>query len=348
MSRFNLVDLLCVVFVLALLPVAYSSWLLFQPAAPRIDRVERSEVTSAEEKIAAGLPIRLKVKIRGANLTPMLRAVVGGVPAIGFTFETPASGDVIIGDNVPPGTHDLVLYDGTIEVARARGAVTIAELPNVFVRAIGAVTLLDRNQANELAVGQRFTIDGQLLSEIVALADMTADQRAVRDGTGTIDVKSPATWARDAIVRVRCDPGASPRACHVDGRAISDGGRPVISLPGTAGALRMRVEGIAPDQTPSIAIVRVQVAPNPALYEKIRVGDRDVRWPSIDDRAATVIQIARRGDDAIVMSVRLGADRAADGWRYHGQRLAAGELFTFVNDRYSTSGTVLDMVVNGN
>lgn len=125
LGRINLVDALCLGFLAVLIPVAYSTWLLFQPAAPVIHRVEHSAVTSAELKIAAGQPIQLKVKIRGEHLTPMLRAYIGDVPAIGFTFETPASADVIIGENVAPGTHDLVLFDGPVEVARAAGAVTI-------------------------------------------------------------------------------------------------------------------------------------------------------------------------------------------------------------------------------
>ena len=139
-GRVNIVDALVAMFFLGLIPVAYSSWLLFHPAQPRIDSVEHSEITSAELRIAAGLPIRQKVKIRGGNLTPVLRAYIDDIPAMGFTFETPASGDVIIGENVPYGTHDLVLYDGPVEVARARGAVTVAP-PAGATRAVVRVRL---------------------------------------------------------------------------------------------------------------------------------------------------------------------------------------------------------------
>ncbi len=52
----------------------------------------------------------------------MLRASIDEVPAIGFVFENPNSADLLVGA-VPPGSHDLVLYDGVQEVARAPKAV---------------------------------------------------------------------------------------------------------------------------------------------------------------------------------------------------------------------------------
>ena len=158
-GRVNLVDALCVVFVLGLVPAAYVSWLLFRPAAPQIRSVEPSAITPAEQRIAAGLPIRLKVKVHGDHLAPLLRAQIDRVPAIGFTFETPNSADVIIGYNVPVGTHDLVLYDGVQEVARARGAITIARTPAAPMRAIGTLVQLDEARAKGLHVGQQFSVE---------------------------------------------------------------------------------------------------------------------------------------------------------------------------------------------
>src|SRR6185295_7637450 len=110
-GRLNLGDALSSEFLLGLVPVAYGSLLLFRPARPRIQSVEPTEVNKEERRIANGLVIRLKLKVRGENLTPMLHAFIDETPAIGFTFESPRSADVIVGD-VPMGTHDLILYDG--------------------------------------------------------------------------------------------------------------------------------------------------------------------------------------------------------------------------------------------
>lgn len=344
-GRFNLFDVIVLGFLAALVPVTYSSWLMFRLAQPQIHSVERSEITWAEEKIAAGLPIRLKVKIRGARLTPMLRAQIGTLPALGFTFEGPTSGDVIIGENVPAGTHDLVLFDGPVEVARAPGAITIPAQPAVAVRAIGAIVGLDEQAAHGLRVGQRFETAGVTVAEILALDAPRPDRREVSTGTGSVEVPS-AAWQRDAILRVRCDASADAR-CHVSGRALAADPQTTIQVPGAAPPLHMRVSGVAPDAPPAPAILRVRVDGSADLLRAMVPGDRDVRRPALDDRAAIIEQVRPAGASALDVTVRLGVDRGAAGWRYHGQPIAAGEAFTLVTEKYTALGTILEMVVDG-
>ncbi len=346
-GRINLVDALCLAFVAGLIPLAYVSWLLFQPARPVIHSVERSEITSAEEKIAAGLPIRLKVKVRGEHLTPMLRAYVGSVPAMGFTFETPASGDVIIGENVPPGTHDLILFDGLVEVARAPGAVSIVASAGVPIRAVGAFTLLDERTANSLKVGQTFDIDGRRAAEILALGSTGPDRREIAQGTASVQQATTDTWSREAILRTHCDPDPDPTRCRIGGTILTGGAPSIIVIPGSSPVQRMRVDAIVPDAAPSTAVARIRVSGTESLLSLIRTGDRDTRWPAIDDRRASVERVERSGPGGTIeLVVRLGLDRASDGWRYHSQRFAAGSPFTLVTEGYSALGTVTEMVIN--
>ena len=105
--------------VLLLLPIGYATFLLFRPSRPVIDTVTQVEVTSEERRVSGVGLIIAKVKVKGSGLNPMLRAAIGSTPAVGFVFENPNSADVIVGV-VPPGKHDLVLYDGVQEVARAK------------------------------------------------------------------------------------------------------------------------------------------------------------------------------------------------------------------------------------
>ena len=123
-GRLNLVDATVVAFVLVLIPMAYGTYLLFQPAAPRIDSVSPSIISREERRIAVGGRLIAKFKVRGAGFTPLLRARIGDVEALGFVFENPNSADVLVGP-VTPGSHDLVLWDGVQEVARAVNAVTV-------------------------------------------------------------------------------------------------------------------------------------------------------------------------------------------------------------------------------
>src|SRR5262249_38920113 len=139
LGRVNLVDALFVLFVAGLVPVAYASMLLFRTPKPHVRSVERAEVNREDRRIANGLEIRQKLKLRGDHFTPVLRAFIGSTPAIGFAFEDPSSADVIVG-NIPIGTHDLVLYDGVQEVARVPGAVTRQPAPGARVRVVGSLT----------------------------------------------------------------------------------------------------------------------------------------------------------------------------------------------------------------
>jgi hypothetical protein len=293
------------------------------------------------------LPIRLKVKVRGEHLTPMLRAYIGSVPAMGFTFETPTSGDVIIGENVPPGTHDLILFDGLVEVARAPGAVSIVASAGIPIRALGAFTLLDERTAQGLRVGQTFEIDGRRAAEILALGTVGPDRREVGRGATSVQQATTDTWSREAILRTHCDPDPDPTRCRIGGTVLTMDAPSIVTVPGSSPAQRMRVDAIVPDAAPTTAVARIRVSGSESLLSRIRAGDHDARWPAIDDRRATVARIERSGQAGTIdVVIRLGLDRASNGWRYHSQPFAAGAPFTLVTDRYSALGTVTEMVID--
>ena len=138
-GRFNLIDAAVAAFVVLLLPIGYATFLLFRPSRPVIDSVTRVEVTKEERRVASGSLLTAKLKVKGSGFNPLLRAAIGSTSAMGFVFETPNSADVLVG-LVPPGKHDLVLYDGVQEVARAREAVEIQATGGPSVRAYGWLT----------------------------------------------------------------------------------------------------------------------------------------------------------------------------------------------------------------
>jgi len=123
MKRFNLFDAALVGFIVVLIPVAYGTYLLFRSPRPVVTSVERVDITKEERRVG-GPNLVAKLKIRGSGLRPMLRAWIDDRPAIGFVFENPNSADLLVGATAP-GAHDLVLYDGAQEVARAPKAVVI-------------------------------------------------------------------------------------------------------------------------------------------------------------------------------------------------------------------------------
>jgi hypothetical protein len=110
-------------FVIVLIPIAYGTWLLFRAPRPTVASVKRVDITREERRIG-GPNLVAKMKIQGSGLRPMLRAAIDDTPAMGFVFENPNSADLLVGA-IPPGSHDLILYDGVQEVARALKAVSI-------------------------------------------------------------------------------------------------------------------------------------------------------------------------------------------------------------------------------
>lgn len=121
MRRMNLFDAAVAVFVIVLIPIGYGTYLLFRAPRPVITSVKRVEITKEERRVG-GPNLVAKLKIQGSGLRPMLRATIDATPAIGFVFENPNSADLLVGA-IPPGSHDLILYDGVQEVARAPKAV---------------------------------------------------------------------------------------------------------------------------------------------------------------------------------------------------------------------------------
>ena len=74
-GRVNLIDAFVVLFVLGLIPMAYGTALLFQPARPRIDSVTRVDISNEERRIVAGGSLlAAKLKIKGTGFNPMLRS----------------------------------------------------------------------------------------------------------------------------------------------------------------------------------------------------------------------------------------------------------------------------------
>ncbi len=204
-GRINIVDFAALVLLLAILPLAYGASLLFQPARATITDVGQVDITNAERRIVAGGSLlSAKLKVKGTGFNPMLRAYIDNAPALAFVYETPNSADVLAGP-LPPGAHDLILYDGVQEVARANGVVKIESPSNRIVRAVGWLTNMDRAVADELKVGTTFP-PGTPSHEIAALGPVRPARSRIRFGSADTDYPIANRFERAAVVLLRCDP----------------------------------------------------------------------------------------------------------------------------------------------
>src|SRR5262249_31993065 len=120
----------------------------------------------------------------------------------------------------------------------------------------------------------------------------------------------------------------------------------VMDVPGAPRQLRVLIADIVPDERSHPATVRVRMRADPAVADRIRPGDRDVRGEPADDRAASATAVDRRGAGEVDLVLRLGVDRGRDGWRYKAQLVNPGAPFSFVTDRYAVSGQVVSLAID--
>jgi hypothetical protein len=329
-GRFNLVDAAAIGFIIVLLPVGYATYLLFRPARPVIDSVERFELTNEERRVAGGSVLTAKLKVRGSGLNPLLRARIGGIEAVGFVFETPNSADVLVG-LVPPGRHDLVLYDGVQEVARAREAVEIINAAAPRVRAFGWLTRLNPAQAAEFKPGTASDPQQTAAYEIVALGPPRPARARIGTGESAADLPIASQVERAAEILVRCD-WPTAEACSIGGTQLNREPPIMVTL---AGGLSFQIDAVSPPSEPARATLRVQLdGPLP----DIKTGDRD---QLVGSRAAEVTAVIGN-----TVTVRLGADESRDGWRYRGRLIAPGSPFTLRTEKYVAGGRVISLSVD--
>lgn len=333
-GRINLVDGAVAGVVLLLIPLAYGTYLLFRPATPRIDSVAPSAISREEDRIAAGARLMAKFKITGTGFTPLLRARIGEVEALGFVFENPNSADILVGP-VPPGPHDLVLMDGVHEVARVAGAISVEpeQKQAAFVRAVGWFTNLDAEAAAALRVGLAFPESAPAF-EVLAIGPAQPVRSRVRlDGSSTD--RGEGRVEREAVLTLRCE-SAGDNPCAMGDRRPEDLRPPVLlSLPTPSRGFQFALQELLPAAAPRAATIRVRL-PAETAATLVRIGDRDA---FLDERAA-VVTASSRTQAGVTVTLELGLDESREGWRYRTDTVKAGAPFRFSTDRYEASGTI--------
>jgi hypothetical protein len=327
-GRINLVDAGVIIFIALLLPVGYATFLLFRPDRPSIESVTRVDVGNEERRVSSGTLLTAKLKVKGTGFNPLLRARIDDIDAVGLVYENPNSVDVIVGV-VPPGKHDLVLYDGVQEVARARAAVEVQATAGPSVRAYGWLTDLAPERAESLKAGDATdpTVPGAF--RIAALGDIRTARVRAKLGSAHADLTLPGKRERAAEVVVRCD-WPSTLLCTIDGQRLTQPPPIIVTLPG---GIRFEIDEIAPAEDPTPAVARIRVASTADM----KVGDRDA---TVGTRAAQITSIA-----GSTVTLKLGVQESREGWRYRGLLLVPGSTLTFSTANYTATGTVIDAQV---
>ena len=320
-GRINLFDATLIAFAIVVVPIAYGTYLLFRAPALRIESVVRVPITREERRVAGGSTLTAKLKVRGTGLRPMVRAMIDDTPALGFVFEDPHSADVLVGE-VPAGAHDLILFDGVQEVARARRAVTIQSEPSPQMLAVGVFSQLGEQTARSIAP---MRVSSSL--EIVKVGPQRPDTNG--------------RWLREAEVRVQCDPDPAGEGCVLGGVLLNAPRLPTLHLVMPPGeVVSFTVNELLPNTPPQFVTARVRLTSAPEPLALVRAGDRD---DLLDERAATVVAVGSRHLTDVEVTIRAGLDQSRDGRVYRGRPFKAGAPFRLSTDRYVLEGVVLEV-----
>jgi len=353
-GRINVLDAAVLVVLLALMPIAFGTYLLFRTRTPTVTAVEPASVPLDPE---------MRIKLKGEHLRPLLRARIGDVYATGYLFENSQSVDVLFKD-VPPGTYDLRLYDGVQPLLHIPRAVTVVERAETAVRVqlVGVFAGMTEAQAQALTIGQKFPPTGTPIAEIVHLGAQGSDARWIQASDTNVAITLPGAVQRAAILRVRCE--LVGNECRINNVAV--GARELVAL-AHSGAPHFLTYEVRADTEPEIAEATVRFVAPSMLTALVQAGDADGGRLSLGARSATIVKVngrqrlsaetavsiqeggierqTRTADhvEALEAVLRVPVHPAPAGWAYKGQIVRAGAPFLFTTPGYTIRGSILKL-----
>src|SRR6187549_3265104 len=174
-GRLNLIDLLAVVALVVVLPVAYGSYLLFRTPPAKLESINPTTIYPGPN---------LRLTVNGENLRPFMRVSFNNVQGRTFLIGSTSSAQIDLPD-LDAGTYDVVLYDYAQEVSRLPKALTVlpgAPVPVVEMQVSGSFKQVPDAVASQLKVGSTFPPTGNKLAEIVAIAPVQPATLRLRSG----------------------------------------------------------------------------------------------------------------------------------------------------------------------
>lgn len=209
-GKVNLIDAAVGIFVLVLIPLGYSAYLLFRAPVPTIVSVEPAQIVEHQ-------PATLR--IQGTDLRPYLRARFGDTE-FPFLVESTSAGMVRLSEeatrnNLPVGTYDLVLLDEARELVRKPGALSVVAAPSppppppppeVAVQVTGTFIGLSDDDVERFEVGVKL---GPFVKVLAVLAPEPGTQRIYVPtyNSDTLYVDSPlvGTVQVPALLLIHCE-----------------------------------------------------------------------------------------------------------------------------------------------
>jgi Domain of unknown function (DUF4330) len=356
-GRINLIDAAIVIVIVALIPAAYGSYLLFRSPRPTLLGITPNRLYQGNN---------LKVAIDGRDLRPFLRVSFNDVQGRTFLISSTTSAFVDLPD-LAAGSYDIVLYDYSQELARLPKALTILPLsptPVLDMEVSGVFFGQPEAMLSELKPGVKFPPTGDPHAEILTVGTPMPASIRVHAGAATLAVPTLESKELPATLRVRCSLKSAPNGlvCEVAGPQQPAPVAPdsVLVLSGPNRSVTFQIHDVHLTSAPPVSQAHVRFIVSPELLSRLKAGDSDnsanaagrFRQATIAALGAShAITAAEAGPGAplggvlriVDVTVRVPVDRVRNEWVYKDQPFKIGAPFTFETPEYVVHGEVVDM-----
>ena len=354
-GRWNVVDGLIGVVLLALIPLLYGAFLLFRPSASSLTSIEPARVIAGNE---------VEFTVRGNNLRPYMRVSFGSEQGITYLFQD-ATKAVVPMRGLAPGVYDVILYDNAQERGRIPKGLEVVPLerPEVQLDLIGSFTGVPDVVVKQLKQGMRIEGVGELLR---LGRPQPASTRTMLGSGVLLDIPSSGLFNVPAVVRGTCAlvPRNGVVNCVANDMVIMEDVVLKATLP--VGAAMFQVDQLKTSAPEETITARVRFAGDRSVIERLKEGDRDVRRQNEFAASGTILSLSapRQASTSIGVAVpavpgvppfaatelafrdavlRLPAQQVGGRWHYGARSLEIGGLLGFTGPGYELRATILSV-----
>jgi hypothetical protein len=354
-GRWNVVDALVGVTLLALIPLLYAGYVLFRPQAASLVSIEPARIQA---------PGGIDVTVRGNNLRPYMRVSFDGHQGKTFMFQD-ATRALVHASELPPGVYDVILYDNAQERSRIPKGfeVVAAPRPQTEVDVVGAFTAITEPMRAQIKPGVRIPGLGEVTHVGTPRPSATRTQVGPSD---SLHVTSKNAVNVPAVIRVTCtiqQRGGSAACTALEASLMRDVVL-TVALPG--GNALFQIDQVRAAEATSTLEVRARLAGERLVVQRVRRGDVDAERDNEFAGGAEIISVSavERAPSSVIVSaqiqpqgstptitagdlatveavMRLPVQSMAGGWSYRGQVIKGGRTFVFHGPDYEVSGTIL-------
>jgi len=333
-GRWNFVDAIVLVLLLAIGPVGYAAYVLFRTPDPRLVAVEPAEVEQGNNR---------RVTIRGNNLRPYLRVSFDAHQGRSFLFQDTTRAEVDLNE-MPPGTYDVILYDLGQERHRLPKALTVRESVSLAPAQDAIVVGRFVGLTKELAAAVTKTMPLPFPGEVLDVAPARVSSPEVYFGGSTIGLPSTGTLEVPAIMKLSCflkATGGMPECGRAD---FTLRPRYILQIPANTGVgMSFQIDEVRGMSPPVELSVRVNLTGPPEAVALAKAGDAQAASSANPfSLTATIASIephtARQGMRPA--TIRMRAQQLPNGWWDGSTFVRVGGQFMFVSKGYTLTAVV--------